>query len=112
MQALNRYDKEQLVIELHREGRTIREIAAAAHISFGDIGKIIKRIDGNNDINLSNKSNSTQAFYLFKSGKRPIDVAIELDLSASEVHDMQEEIWALNQLYELAFVCNEIKLVP
>ncbi|MGH9976008.1 MAG: hypothetical protein ACRD8Z_09265, partial [Nitrososphaeraceae archaeon] len=39
----------------------------------------------------------------------PIDVAIELGLSASEVHDMQEEFWTLNDLHELAFVYNEIK---
>ena len=42
MQVLNKYNKEQLVIELHRDGKTIREIAAAAHLSFSDIGKIIK----------------------------------------------------------------------
>jgi len=29
---------------------------------------------------------------LFENGKRPIDVAIELDLSASEVQEIQEEI--------------------
>ena len=35
---LNRRDKEQLVIELHRQGKTIREIASAAHLSFTGIG--------------------------------------------------------------------------
>ena len=38
-----------------------------------------------------------------------IDVAIELNLSASEVHEMQEEFWALNDLHELIFVYNEVK---
>jgi hypothetical protein len=42
-------------------------------------------------------------------GKKPIDVAIELDLSATEVHEMLEEYWALNELHELPFVYNEIK---
>ena len=46
MQVLNRYDKEKLVIKLHQEGKTIRQIAKVAHLSFGDIGKIIRRIDG------------------------------------------------------------------
>ena len=32
-----------------------------------------------------------------------------INLSASEVHDMQEEFWALNDLHELAFIYNEIK---
>lgn len=111
MQVLmNKKEKEQLVITLHQQGMTIRSIAQQVHMSFKDIGTIIKRIDGrSDDPHLSNKSKTTQALHLFKSGKRPIDVAIELDLSASEVHDIQEEYWALNQLYELAFVYAEIQ---
>jgi hypothetical protein len=42
MQVLNKYDKEQLVIELHSQGKNIRQIAAAAHLSFSDIGAITK----------------------------------------------------------------------
>jgi hypothetical protein len=44
--VLNRQDKEELVIRLHQEGKTIRQIAAAAHLSFTDIGSIIRKIDG------------------------------------------------------------------
>jgi hypothetical protein len=114
MQALmNKQEKEQLVIALHQEGKTIRGIAQQAHMSFKDIGAIIKRIDGRDDDkddpNLSNKSKSTKALYLLERGKRPIDVAIELDLSALEVHDIQEEFWFLNDHYDLVFVYAEIK---
>ena len=94
MQVLNKYDKEQLVIEMHQEEKTVRDIASTAHMSFGDIGKIIKRIEGrasDNDIDLSNKTKATQALHLFKSGKKPIDVAIELDHPVNEVHDLQQE---------------------
>ena len=100
--------EEQLVIRLHQEGKTIREIASAAHLSFGDIGTITRRADGHDkagDIEtkgLNDKSPDTKVLWLFANGKKPIDVAIELDLSASEVHEMQEEFWALNQLHELA----------
>ena len=114
--VLNRRDKELLVIKLHQEGKTIRDIASAAHMSFGDIGKIINRIDGrdNDDrveakMNIKNKSKDTQALFLFSTGKKPIEVAVELDLSASEVHNMLEEYWALNDLHELALAYNEIK---
>ena len=113
--VLNRRDKEQLVIELLRQGKTIREIAAAAHLSFSDIGTYHRREDGHDkddDIetkDLKNKSRETKALWLFSNGKKPIDVAIELDLTASEVHEMQEEFWALNGLYDLAFVYNEVK---
>jgi hypothetical protein len=44
--VLNKQEKEELVIRLHQEGKTIRQIAAAAHLSFTDIGSIIRKIDG------------------------------------------------------------------
>ena len=68
MQVLNRQDKEHLVIELYRQVKTIRQIAAAAHPSFTDIGKIIRKIDGRDnddgvEVNkdIKNKSKETQA---------------------------------------------------
>ena len=115
MQVLNRRDKEQLVTKLHQEGKTIREVASAAHMSFGDIGKIVRRADGHDKDeyigtkDLKDKSTDTKALWLFANGKKPIEVAIELNLSASEVHDIQEEFWALNDLHELSFVYGEIK---
>ena len=115
MQVLNRQDKQHLVIELYRQGKTIREIASAAHMSFSDIGTIIRRADGHDkDIDietkdLKNKSKDTQALYLFSIGKTPLEVTIELDLSTTVVHEIQEMFWALNQLHELAFVYDEIR---
>jgi DNA-binding Lrp family transcriptional regulator len=112
--VLDKKEKEQLVIKLYQEDKPIREIAQQAHLSFGTIGKIIRRINGeeNNEVissDVNNKSKATQALNLFLHGKRPVEVAIELDLSASEVQNMLEEFWALNDLHELAFVYNEIK---
>jgi hypothetical protein len=102
MQVLNKYEKEELVIKMHKDGKTIREIAAAVHMSFGDIGKIIRGIDGptndnnnSNDIDLSKKSKSTQALYLFQNGKKPIDVAIELDIPYIEVEDLQRVLYLI-----------------
>jgi hypothetical protein len=90
--ALNRREKEALVIQLYQQGKTMREIAEAAHLSFSDIGAITKRIDGHNNIDidadtkdLKNKSKDAQALYLFSIGKKPIEVAIELDLPPSVV---------------------------
>ena len=39
---LNKFEKEKRVIELHLEGKTIRDIAKEVHMSFKDIGRIIK----------------------------------------------------------------------
>lgn len=111
--VLNQAEKEKLVIRLHQEGKTIRDIAHQVHMSFKDIGTIIRRTDGQEDDietkDLKNKSKDTQALYLFSIGKTPLEVTIELDLTTPVVHEIQEEFWALNQLHELAFVYNEIK---
>ena len=61
------------------------------------------------DLNLSNKSKATQAMVLFKNGRKPIEVSIELDISAREIEDILQEYWVLNQLDELALVYYEIK---
>jgi hypothetical protein len=58
---------------------------------------------------MNDKSKATQAMFLFKSGKKPIDVAIELDISANEIEDILQEYWVLNQLDELALVYYEIR---
>jgi len=40
--------------------------------------------------------------------RRPIDIAVELDISYSEVFEFQQESYALKDPYDLAFVCMEI----
>ena len=68
VQVLNKRDKEHLVVKLHQEGETIREIAQQVHMSFKDIGSIIRKIDGKDDDSLQtkdlkNKSKDAQAFF-------------------------------------------------
>ena len=115
MQVLNKQDKEQLVVKLHLHGKTIREIAQQVHMSFKDIGSIIRKIDGKDDDNnrelsdIKSKSKDAQAFYLLLNGKRPIGVAIELDLSSIDVENIHQEYWVLTNLDELALVYLEIK---
>ena len=46
---LNKKEKEELVVKLHQENKTIRQIAEIAHMSFKDIGTIIRRVDGQSD---------------------------------------------------------------
>ena len=46
--------------------------------------------------------------YLFEHGKKPIDIAVELGISHSEVFELQQEYYALKELYDLAFICMEI----
>ena len=112
--VLNKKEKEDLVVKLYEEGKTIREIAKQAHLSFGTIGKIIKQLNGveNNETissDMNNKSKATQALNLFLQGKRPVEVAIALDLPSIEVENLLQEYWVLNNLDELALVYLEIK---
>jgi DNA invertase Pin-like site-specific DNA recombinase len=42
MQVLNKYEKEELVIKMHKEGRTLREIASGVHMSFGTLPRLFE----------------------------------------------------------------------
>jgi predicted nucleic acid-binding Zn-ribbon protein len=46
---------------------------------------------------------------LFSEGKKPIDVAIELDLGADVVDRLYQQFWRLQGLYQLNLVYKEIK---
>src|SRR6266487_3883694 len=101
---LNRTEKGQCIIELYQQVKTIREIAQEVHMSFGDIGSIIRKVKGLQDddgkskeqqdnIPLDTLSKDTQAFALFSDGKKPIEVAIKLDLGANEVDSLYQQFW-------------------
>ncbi len=49
MRISNKKEKEKLVLELAYDGKTTREIAKEVHISLKDIGKILRKITGDDD---------------------------------------------------------------
>jgi hypothetical protein len=109
---LSRTEREQRVIELHQQGKTIREIAQEVRMSFGDIGSIIRKVTGpedNNNIPLTTLSKDSQAFALFSDGKKPTEVAIKLDLGADVVDKLYQQFWRLQGLYQLNLVYKEIR---
>ena len=115
---LNRTEKEQCVTELYHQGKTIREIAQEVHMSFGDIGFIIKKVTGSQDDDGKSKeqdkapitlSKDSQAFALFSDNKKPIEVAIKLDLGADVVDRLYQQFWRLEGIYQLNLVYKEIK---
>ena len=67
---MNLEEKKNLIIQLHKEGKTQREIAQVARMSVRDISKIIKTLEGIPE----EKSIETQALELFYQGKKPIEV--------------------------------------
>ena len=105
---LNRTEKEQRVIKLYQQSKTIRETAQEVHMSFGDIGSIIRKLTGVNGDKekgeqdkalITTLSKDSKAFKLFSEGKKPIDVVIALDLKADYVNMLYRKYWELNQLH-------------
>jgi hypothetical protein len=110
---LNKFEKEKRVVQLHIEGKTIREISEGVHMSFRDISKIIKAYDKksslesvieNDEIKKNQRikklSTSTKAFKLFLKGKKPVEVAIDLDIRYPEVDKYWSQFLKLEKKYE------------
>lgn len=110
----SRTEREEFVIELYKQGKTIREIAQEVRMSFGSIGDIIKKVNGNDqEKEEQNKSKDTQALKLFSEGNEPVEVAIKLDLGADEVNRLYREFWKLKRLYKLTELYEEMRnLLP
>jgi YesN/AraC family two-component response regulator len=76
---------EELVEQLYREGKTIREIAKVAHMSFTDIAAIIRKEIGESNKDNNNKptmTKETEVLKLFKKVKTPVEVAIISGISS------------------------------
>src|ERR687897_3478614 len=88
---LNKFEKRDLVIKLHNEGKTYRDICSIAHVSPRDIKQIVKKYELNLENSKRRKENnqepmtkklslSSQAFTLFKEGKKLDEVKVLLDI--------------------------------
>jgi hypothetical protein len=124
---LTRQEREQNVLSLYNQGKTIRDIAREVRISFRDIGVVLKkeqekmekekqrtRFENNmtsteGDNSRGTNSSSTQAYKLFSQGRTPVEVAIELDLNEKQVTKHYMECGKLKGLYKLNLVHDEIK---
>jgi len=102
--SLNRHQKKALVIELYNQGKTRRQIAEIAHMSFKDIADVINEYVGEDE---PEKSKDACAFELFLQGKQSVEVAIELELSADEVEELQVQYWRLSNLDNLEIMYYE-----
>jgi hypothetical protein len=96
---MTRDQKEQYVLELYQQGRTIRHIAQLVHMSFTEIGRIIKRENGQmeekgDDYDVKSKSKTAKAIKLFSEGKNLVDVVIALDLQPDEVRTIYQQIYS------------------
>jgi hypothetical protein len=103
---MNLEEKKNLVIQLHQEGKTQREIAKTAHMSIRDISRIIRKFEG---ISSEEKSIETHALDLFYQGKKPIEVAVELNLNAQKISKLYKDYLKLEGFHKLVSLYEEIK---
>ena len=109
---LTREGKEKLVLDLYNEGKSTREIAQIAHMSFRDIGAIIDKKEKEQESKEGQTRQgflSTQAYKLFSEGKTPEEVAIALNLRQTQVTEFYIEHWKLKGLYMLNQIYEEIQ---
>ena len=117
---MTRAQKEQYVIELYKQDKTIREITQRVHMSPRDISAIIKkvkvRVEGErgqleekDDYDIESKSKNTQAIKLFSEGKTSVDVVIDLDLPPDEVREMYRQFLELKNMHKLVEVYDEME---
>ena len=108
---LNKFEKEKRVIELHKEGKTLKEIAVILHMSFRDISRIIKtderkislqskREETNQSTQTKKPPIGTQAFKLFSKGKKLTDVAIDLEIPAKKAVKLWSQFLKLERMSE------------
>ena len=101
---MNLEEKKNLVAQLYQEGKTQREIAKTAHMSVRDISRIIRKLEGIPE----EKSIETQALDLFYQGKKPIEVAVGLNLNAQKTSKMYKDYLKLNNFHKLVLLCEGI----
>jgi len=106
---MNREEKHELVSQLYKEGKTMREISKEVHMSFSDISSIIKKLNGDLEPKRKEISKESLALKLFRKGKDPVDVAITLDLSPSAVAEIYKEFWKLRGLCSLLHLFERVK---
>jgi hypothetical protein len=116
MTILTRQERERLVLDLYKQGKTYREISKEARISPRDIGVILNKTFAEKAEGLKEQheeiqqiSVSSQAYKLFSERKTPLEVAVELNLREIEATKFYKEYWKLKQLHNLNMVHEETK---
>jgi hypothetical protein len=111
----SREEREQYVIALYKQGKTIGEIAQEVHMSFGSIGAVIRKLTGEQNnkegigeqLKVNELSKEAQAFTLFSEGKTSVDVVIQLDIKPEEAETLYLGFLRLSGLDKLVMMYKE-----
>lgn len=103
---LSREEKKNKVIDMHKKGKTIRQIAKAVHLSFSEIGQIIKEAFPEEHVQPTlEQSKYTQALELFEDEKSLFEVAVALHLTYDEVSKIYKDYLKFKYHDKLINVC-------
>jgi uncharacterized protein YerC len=95
-------DKERHIVDILQRGYTYKSIMKECHVSPSTISNVKRAMFGStDDDNLKQRdpiSIETQALKLFKEGKKPIEVATELDIATDYVFVIHERYQRLRNL--------------
>src|SRR5215212_5937243 len=111
-------ERKKRVIDLYyNQGKTTREIAKIERMSIRDISIILKEEETRRQKYKDQQQQeeiSSRAYKLFSEGKRPVEVAIILNLRALQVTRLYREYWELKRLHILnsVYVATNGKLWP
>lgn len=83
------------------EGKNYKNISKIAHVSFKDIGTIIRKFTGEPEYQNKSPSITSKAFQKFKDGKNRVDVAMALNLESYEAVDLFHDYLKLSNLDRL-----------
>lgn len=110
-------EREKLVLDLYNQGKTIKEIAKEARMSFRDIGAILHQASKEREAEeekAQQQSLSSQAYKLFSKGVSPIQVAIALNIREPEISKYYNEYWNLTHIHSLGEIYEQTngEIVP
>jgi hypothetical protein len=102
--------KKRVIDVYYNQEKTTREIAKIERISIRDISPTLKEEDSKRQRLKDQQQQeeiSSKAYKLFAEGKRPVEVAIALNLREPEATKLYREYWSLRGLDKLNTIYQE-----
>ncbi len=100
---------EELIVKLHKEGKTTREISKFVHKNYTYIGAVLRKRFPEEYADNSTTSKETEALRMFSEKKSPTEVAIKLNLNFEQTEKTYYDFLRLERLYELYIIYKEQK---
>src|SRR5919199_4972281 len=105
----SREEREERVLDLHfNQNKNYRQIAQEMKMSVRDIGQIVNRAKQERE-RQEHKSLAVQAYEHFSKGKTPLQVAVILNIGATEVTHYYTQYLSLVHLDDITKISLEFK---